>query len=118
MKNAGKDANILVTSSILGTLPKSSVGVYGMTKAALNNMVQWLSHELMDDGIRVNAVGPGLTKTNMTKPEFDLGIEDFFPAKSLGKPEEIASVIAMICSKDGSFVNGETYNLTGGFPNL
>ena len=54
----------------------------------------------------------------MTKPEFDLGIEDFFPAKSLGKPEEIASVIAMICSKDGSFVNGETYNLTGGFPNL
>ena len=38
--------------------------------------------------------------------------------KSIANPSEIASVVAMICSRDGSFVNGETFVLSGGFPRI
>ena len=90
-----------------------------MGKAAIINMVEWLSHELMDYNIRVNAIAPGLTKTAMIKTMIDMGVEASLPKGSMGYPEEIAAVAAMICSNsDGSFVNGETFIISGGFPHL
>ena len=114
----GKDANILVTSSLSALHPSRFLGVYAMGKAAIVNMVQWLSLELMDYNIRVNAIGPGVTKTPMIQRDWDLGLGELIPPKALADPSEIASVAAMICSKDGSFINGETYILSGGFPKL
>lgn len=66
LKKGGPNSNILVTSSICGTSPMKESGIYGMTKAALNNMVKWLSMELSDLNIRVNSIGPNTTKSNMT----------------------------------------------------
>ena len=62
--NQGGAANILVVSSLTGTHPSPMIGVYGMTKAALDNMVKGLSQELMPDGIRINAISPGLIRTS------------------------------------------------------
>ena len=59
-------------------------------------------------------MGPGLTETPMIGAE----ATKMVPKKSLAQPDQIASVIAMICSKDGSFINGETFILHGGFPRL
>ncbi len=69
----------------------------------------------MEYGIRVNALAPGFIRTNMVKDELEI-FERYLPKKALGKPEEVAAVAATICSTvDGSFVNGETFLLTGGF---
>lgn len=108
-------ANILVTSSICGITPAYLVGVYGITKAAINSMVRCLSEEFRPLNIRVNAIAPGLISTEMTatliqqNPHLQ-GIS--------GLPDQIASVAAMICSSDGSFVNGEIYAVHGGYPKI
>ncbi|CDW79680.1 dehydrogenase reductase sdr family member 4 [Stylonychia lemnae] len=103
----GKDANILVTSSISAVYPTKYGGVYAMTKAALNNMVIWLSQELEQDNIRVNGIMPGAVVTSMT-----IGQQKAFQEKhpkAFSQPSQIASVAAMMTSQDGSFINGENY---------
>ena len=87
-----------------------------MTKACLDNMVKGLAQELRSDSIRVNGIAPGLIKTKMSAGIWkQKGIE---PEK-IGKPDQIASVVACICSdKDGGFMNGEIYQVNGGYPKL
>ena len=65
---ASKSANILVVSSVTGTTPQEIIGVYSMTKAALDNMVKGLAQELRNDHIRVNGIAPGLIKTKFSAP--------------------------------------------------
>ena len=60
LRAAGPGANICIISSVTGTLPNWTIGVYGSTKAALENMIKWMKDELRSDGIRVNGVSPGL----------------------------------------------------------
>lgn len=86
LKRSSSGANILVTSSILGLYPNKNVGVYGMGKAAINNLVKWLSVELMEDNIRVNAIAPGLTRSKMTTKAIELAGENL-PKKALAEPE-------------------------------
>ena len=57
---ASKSSNILSVSSVTGTSPQETIGVYSMTKACLDNMVKGLAQELRSDGIRVNGIAPGL----------------------------------------------------------
>lgn len=89
-------ANIIMTSSMSAVDPYYSIGVYGITKAGINNMVKSLSVELMEDNIRVNAIAPGLVDTEMAAP-FIKG-NTLINEKNCGKPEQIASVIATVCS--------------------
>ena len=117
LRKSKKGANILVTSSLSAVTPSKILGVYAMTKASMVNMVKWLAVELMDDGIRVNAIAPGFTMTNMVTTEIGMGVHKLLPPKALGQPEEVASIAAMICSSDGSFLNGEKFVLSGGYPN-
>ena len=81
----GTDANVLVISSITGSSPKPHLGVYSTTKAALNNMVEWMAKELMEDNIRVNALSPGLIATEFSGVLWkDNKAVD---PKKIGKPE-------------------------------
>ena len=63
----GVNPNILFMSSVAGKNPNFMLGIYSMTKAAMNSMTEFLSQELRSDGIRVNALGPGVIKTNFAK---------------------------------------------------
>ena len=115
-KEAGGAANVCTISSVTGRIPSPMIGVYSMTKAALDNMTQFLSKELMDDGIRVNAVAPGLIKTDFAGPIHSV---EGLPPQSIGQPHHIGSVVATVCSKDdGAFMNGEIYYVNGGFAKL
>jgi dehydrogenase/reductase SDR family protein 4 len=116
LKKAGKESNILVVSSIGASSPSPHLGVYGMTKAALNNMVQWMSKELMDDDVRINTISPGLVKTEFSGVLWK-GNEGI-PEKSKGTAEQIASVAALMCSKEGAFINGVDFIVHGGFARL
>jgi len=109
-------ANICVISSTDGTIPMGVVGLYGSTKAALNNMVKFLSQELRADGIRVNSLAPGLIRTEFSVP---LHTNPEVPPAAIGETHHIASVAALICSKhDGGFMNGEIHTVHGGFAKL
>lgn len=117
LRKSKTGANVLMTSSMSAVDPFYTIGVYGITKAGINNMVKSLSVELMEDNIRVNAIAPGLVDTEMAAPF----IKDnkLINSKNCAQPEQIASVIATICSpQDGSFMNGEIYTVHGGCPRL
>ena len=79
----------------------------------MNNLAWWLSKELMDEHIRVNTINPGMIRTGMSKKEMDMGLDKKNP-RAVGNPDQIASVAAMMCSKDGSFINGENYVVNNG----
>jgi short-subunit dehydrogenase len=53
---------------VTGKAPHSSIGIYGSTKAALDNMVIWMAEELMADKIRVTGLAPGLIATEFSTP--------------------------------------------------
>lgn len=115
-KESPKAANILVVSSVTGTNPNYTLGVYAMTKAALDNMVKSLADELMDDGIRVNSIAPGLIRTEFSGALWKKGGP---PEKSMGHACHIGSVAACICShQDGAFMNGSLYHVNGGFAKM
>ena len=115
IRAAGEGANICIISSVTGQNPTWSLGVYGSTKAALENMVKWMKDELRPDGIRVNGIAPGLIKTEFSGPLWN---NDSVPKESIGSAEQIAGVVATVCCIDGSFMNGDTYQVHGGFPKL
>ena len=115
LKKATDGGSILVTSSLSAVQPSRILGVYAMGKAALMNLVKWLAIELLDANIRVNAIAPGFTRTEMTTIEVKLGFDKLLNPRFFVTPDQVASVACMICSKqDGSFVNGETFVLHGG----
>lgn len=60
-----KQANICMISSLAGDDPWEKHGVYGISKAGVNNMTKFLSKELQEDNIRVNSVVPGTVDTQM-----------------------------------------------------
>ena len=110
-----KAANVLVVSSVTGKNPNFTIGVYAMTKAALDNMVKGLSEELMSESIRVNGIAPGLIRTDFSGPLWNSDV----PKKSIGEAHQIGSVAACICSAhDGGFMNGEVYQVNGGFAKI
>jgi dehydrogenase/reductase SDR family member 4 len=111
----GENPNILVISSVVGAYPSNALGVYSMTKAALNNMVKFLSVELRCDGIRINAIAPGLIKTRFAR---NVWSNPNFDKEKVGKPEDIGAMAATLCSEDGVFCNGEIFHVHGGFSSL
>ena len=115
MRKVESGANICIITSVAGENPTAMIGVYGSTKAALENMIKWMKDELREDGIRVNALGPGLIKTDFAAPIWG---SPAVPKEAVGMPEQIGAVAATICSQDGSFMNGETFRVHGGFPKL
>ena len=74
-----------MNTSLTAQNPHSAIGLYAMTKAALENMVKWLSVELRDDDIRVNGVAPGLIKTELSEPLW--ANRKKIPPKALGDPD-------------------------------
>ena len=103
----GSASNICMISSVTGRNPNYMIGIYGSTKAAMDNMVRWMADELMADGIRVTAIAPGLIETEFSGPLWK-GNKELHPM-SKGQASDIGAVAATICSVDGKFMNGEVY---------
>lgn len=90
---------------------------YGATKAGVVAFTRTLARELGPD-IRVNAVSPGVIDTPMVARNLRTKRDEVInatPLKRLGRPDEVASVIAFLCSDAASFISGEALLVTGGF---
>ena len=92
---------------------------YASSKASLIAFTKVLSKELGSFNIRVNAVAPGITKTDMMEKDVSKKIMDEaikrVPLKRAANPEEISNVILFLASDMSSYVNGETIFVTGGY---
>ncbi|PIZ87970.1 MAG: 3-oxoacyl-ACP reductase, partial [Candidatus Nealsonbacteria bacterium CG_4_10_14_0_2_um_filter_39_15] len=70
-------------------------------------------------GVRVNAIAPGFIETRLTEnlpPEVTEMVKKFTPLGRFGKPEEVASLVFFLASKEANFITGTVVNIDGGLP--
>lgn len=118
LAGAGGGAIVLV-SSIAGLLGNRVIGAYGLSKAAENQLVRNLALEFGGDGIRVNAVAPGLIRTDFSKALLgdERTVKHFertTPLGRIGEPEDIARVIAFLVGEDSAWLSGQVITADGG----
>ena len=91
-------------------------GAYGGCKAAIEQFTQSLAHELGDRGIRVNAVLPGVTKTDglVLKQEQIDQLKQQTPLGRLGEPEDVAEVVAFLVSEQARWITAQLIGVNGG----
>ena len=109
---------IVNLSSISGFMPTSP---YGVSKLAVRGLTIALATEFGGDGIRVNAVAPGLTATENAladlPPEMVTRFKDELQlVKRTGTMADVTSTVLFLCSDDASFITGETLKVSGGYP--
>ncbi len=115
-----KKAGIIIALSSLGAhhfIP--NYGAIGISKAAIECTARYLAVELMPKGIRVNCVSGGLVDTDALKmfPFFDEFKQEVLkrtPGGRIGKPEDLARVVAFLCSPESSWIVGQTLIADGG----
>lgn len=115
LRDGGRIVNI--STSTVATNPVM-LGVYTATKAAVETMTRILAKELGARGITVNAVAPGAVATELFRSQRSAeearAIEAQIPLGRMGEPDDIASVVAFLASKDGGWVNGQVVRANGG----
>ena len=107
---------ILFTSSIVGHYGQPSGVAYPTSKFAVNGMTLSLARELGPKGIRVNAVAPGITETDMMKAVPKEVIEPMIariPLRRLGQPEDIANAFVFLASDEASYITGVVLSVDG-----
>ena len=114
---------IVINGSMVSIKGIPGFGVYAATKAALRSFARTWSVDLKGRNIRVNVVSPGPILTPIFERNDLPGEErerlqrqliDAVPMKRLGKPEEVAGVVAFLASSDASFITGEEIHVDGG----
>jgi 3-oxoacyl-[acyl-carrier protein] reductase len=111
----------LSSTSALGNRGQAN---YSAAKAGLQGMARTLAIELGPFNVNVNTVAPGFVETRMTRATaermgmdyetFKLGAASQIPLRRVGQPEDIANVIAFLCSDDSGFVSGQNIYVRGG----
>ena len=115
--------NIVNVSSVAGSRAFPNVLAYCVSKAAIDQLTRCSALELAPQGIRVNAVNPGVVVTNLHKRGGmeDEKYQDFLehsktthPIGRVGEPSEIADLIYFLASEKASWITGATYEIDGG----
>ena len=115
MKEKGKGV-VINTSSMVSLYAQTSGSAYPTSKFAVNGMTKSLARELGKDGIRVNAVAPGITKTDMVAALPEQMIKPLInaiPIRRIGEPEDIANAFLFLASDMASYITGEILSVDG-----
>lgn len=109
---------IVYTSSASAFIGEPSRVAYGISKSGLNALMRHVASRWGREGIRANAVAPGLVPTEKTRdsiPEqFIRFALDSGRSPRLGEPEDIAALVTLLLSADGAWINGQVISIDGG----
>ncbi|GLH98745.1 SDR family oxidoreductase [Phytohabitans aurantiacus] len=115
MPDNGRIINI---STLNTAIPAPGLALYCASKAALEQVTKVAARELGDRGITANVVSPGATDTDMFRDTNPPGAAEqtaaFTALRRLGRPEDIANVVALLASPDGQWITGQNIRATGG----
>ncbi len=111
--------SVVLMSSIAGLRGNGAIGLYGISKAALAQMARNLAVEWGPQGVRVNAVSPGLIRTPLAQrliddPSFMQRRLQATPLRRAGEPDEVAGAVVFLASRAGGFVTGHNLVIDGG----
>jgi 3alpha(or 20beta)-hydroxysteroid dehydrogenase len=112
MRRAGGGA-IVNTSSALGVMGTPNLSAYVSSKYGIRGLTQTAALELARDGIRVNSIHPGYTRTPMNADVAEENTRDL-PVPRFAEPEEVTAVAMFLASEEASFVTGSEYLVDGG----
>lgn len=115
----GDGGSIVNISSIAGKMLAARTAAYSASKAAIHALTCAMAQELGPDGIRVNAVCPGIIDTfrmdDVGRGEaWESMIERMVPLRRAGSGDDIAWMVAFLCSEQGSWITGQLYTVDGG----
>jgi NAD(P)-dependent dehydrogenase (short-subunit alcohol dehydrogenase family) len=118
MRKAGRGA-IVNVSSIAGRKASPAMGIYGIAKAGLEMLTRVMASELAQYGIRVNAVAPGMVRTEFSKPfwsnpELYGHIASSIPMGRIAEPMEVVHPVLFLASQASAFITGQTILVDGG----
>jgi 3-oxoacyl-[acyl-carrier protein] reductase len=112
-------ARIVLTSSVAYRRGSADYPPYAAAKGGIVGLTRSLSRRLAP-GVLVNAIAPGLIDTRMAAPTLakrGVAYLQTIPLQRTGQPSEVASVIRFLCSRDSSYVTGQTITIDGGMTN-
>ena len=112
-------SSFIVVGSIGGLLANTVIGAYGVSKAADHHLVRNLAAEWGPRGVRVNAIAPGLVKTEFARALWEDDKRraeriDATPLRRLGEPRDIGGIAVFLASDAGAFITGQVIVADGG----
>ncbi len=118
MKESG-GGSIMITSSIAAFDASETLGTYSISKLAVLGLVRNYASELGPSNIRVNAICPGLVKTDFSKllwenPDAEKATSQRMPLRRLGEADDFKGVAVFLASDESSFMTGQALTICGG----
>jgi 3-oxoacyl-[acyl-carrier protein] reductase len=104
-------------ASIAGKEGNPNSSIYSASKAAVIGLTKSIGKELATTGVLVNAIAPAVIATPMnadTAPDLLAHMTGLIPMRRIGRPEEVAELVAFLCSDRVSFSTGAVYDISGG----
>ena len=114
-RKKGKIVNLVSQAAFLGST--SGHLPYDSSKGAVVSMTRALAREVAREGINVNAVAPGMVKTEMVAAKLSANLDHYLsriPLERIAEPEDIANAVVFLASDAASYLTGTTLDLTGG----
>jgi len=114
-----KSGSFIIVGSIGGILANTVIGAYGMSKAADHHLVRNLAAEWGPKNVRVNAIAPGLVRTEFAKALWEddkrrAEREQATPLRRLGEPRDIGGIAVFLASEAAAFITGQVVVADGG----
>lgn len=114
-----RDGAVILLSSIAGLLGNAKIGVYGISKAAVGQMVRNLAQEWGGRNIRVNAIAPGLIQTDFARALWEdegrrARVEAATPLGRIGVAQDVGGLAAFLATPAAGYITGQTLVVDGG----